>query len=84
MTDRCAHSVQSVLINVVTEPHLAVQRMFLVVADEVHKTLKLCRTAQHEEAAFLLDTTVFDLPLCPGGQAEEESKPFSRLWTLVT
>lgn len=64
-TNRGAHPVQSVLVDRVTEPHLAVQRMFLIVAHKVDQTLKLCRTAQHEETAFLLDTTVFDLTLRP-------------------
>ena len=62
---RGAHAVQSVLVDWVAEPHLAVQRLLLVVADEIDETLKLGRAAQHEETALLLDTTVFDLPLRP-------------------
>lgn len=78
LTNRGAHPVQSVLVDGVTEPHLAVQRMFLIVAHEIHKTLKLCRTAQHEETAFLLDTTMFDLPLRPADgwtRTERECQP---------
>lgn len=41
--------------------------MFLVVAHKIDETLELRRTAQHEEAAFLLDAAVFDLPLGPAG-----------------
>lgn len=63
MTHRGAHPIQSVLVDGVAEPHLAVQRMFLVVAHEVDEALKLSRAAQHEETTFLLDTTVFDLSL---------------------
>lgn len=63
MTHRGAHPVQSVLVDGVAEPHLAVQRMFLVVAHKVDEALKLSRAAQHEETTFLLYTTVFDLSL---------------------
>lgn len=63
MTHSGAHPVQSVLVDGVAEPHLAVQRMFLVVAHKVDEALKLSRAAQHEETTFLLDTTVFDLSL---------------------
>lgn len=73
VTDRGAHSVQSILVDWIAEPHLAVQRMFLVVAHQIHQTFKLCRTAQHEETAFLLDPTVFDLTLRP---ADRQRKTF--------
>jgi len=64
-THRGAHAVQRVLVDGVPQPHLAVQRMLLVVAHKVHETLELCRAAQHEETALLLNATVFDLPLRP-------------------
>lgn len=73
-TNRRAHPVQSVFIDGVAEPHLAVQRMFLIVAHKIHQTLKLSRAAQHEEAAFLLDTTVFDLPLRPTHRQAREKQ----------
>ena len=73
VTHRGAHAVQSVLVDGVPEPHLAVQRMFLIVAHEVDETLELCRAAQHEEAALLLDTTMFDLPLRPAHERTEFS-----------
>lgn len=65
LTNRGAHPVQSVFIDGVAEPHFTIQRMFLIVAHQIHQTLKLCRATQHEETAFLLDTAVFDLTLCP-------------------
>lgn len=73
LADRGAHPVQSVLVDGVTEPHLAVQRMLLVVAHKVDQTLKLCRTAQHEETPFLLDPTVFDLTLRPADRRTQTS-----------
>lgn len=73
-TDRCAHAVQRVLVDGVAQPHLAVQRVFLVVADQVHQTLELCRAAQHEEAVLLLDAAVFDLLLRPAVTANQRQR----------
>lgn len=73
-TDRGAHPVQGVLIDGVAEPHLAVQRMLLVVAHQIHQTLELCRAAQHEETSLLLDATVFDLPLGPACRQRREQR----------
>jgi len=65
MTHRGAHPVQSVFVDGVAEPHLAVERVLLVIAHQIDQTLKLCRAAQHEETTLLLDATVFDLSLRP-------------------
>lgn len=48
--------------------------MFLVVADQVHQALELCRAAQHEEAALLLDAAVFDLLLRPATTANHRER----------
>lgn len=79
-TNRGAHPVQSVLVDGVAEPHLAVQWMSLVVADKVDEALELCWTAQHEETAFLLDATVFDLPLRPTDR-ERKSAAKRKRWS---
>lgn len=85
MTDRGAHPVQSVLVDGVAEPHLAVKRVLLVIAHQIHQGLKLGRTAEHKETSLLLDTAVFDLTLRPadtgtyrvqGGKAELEKCSF--------
>lgn len=48
--------------------------MFLIVAHEVDETVELRRAAQHEETAFLLNATVFDLPLRPAGRRTREGR----------
>ena len=63
-----AHLLQGLLVDRVAQLHLAVERVLLIVVDEVHKALELSRAAQHEEPTFLLDAAVLDLPLCPGAK----------------
>lgn len=65
-----AYLLQRLLIDRVAELHLTVQRVFLVVTDEIHQAVEL-RRPQHHCLALLLHPAVLDLPLCPEGTSTQ-------------
>lgn len=54
-------SLQELRGHGVSKPHLAIERVLLVVADKLHQALKVGRGAQHEVASVPVDATMFHL-----------------------
>ena len=52
----------------VAQFHLPVERVLLVVADQLHKALEVGGGAQHEVPAVSVDATVLHLAPGPGGE----------------
>lgn len=50
----------------VAQFHLSVERMLLIVADELHQALEIGRGPQHKVPAIPVDATVLHLALGPG------------------
>lgn len=63
-THSSAYLLQCVLVDGIAQLHFAVQRVLLIVADEVYEAVKL-RGAQHHGLTFLLHAAVLYLSLCP-------------------
>lgn len=54
-------SLQKLRGHGIAQPHLAIERVLLIVADKLHQALKVGRGPQHKVPAIPVDATVFHL-----------------------